>query len=153
MYIFQHSQLFATPWTEAHQAPLSVGFSRQECWSGLTFPSPGDLPNPGIEPRSPALQADSLLTELQGKPPNNAVRLQLLKVPYVQIHETEIFISLTFKNSGFQYSKKKKKKSHFIIKCKYLQQVTIQTFKGFLEAFEVLSNNLWIVILLVFFEK
>ena len=43
-----------------HQAPQSMGFSRQECWSGLPFPSPGDLPNPGIEPRSPALQADAL---------------------------------------------------------------------------------------------
>ena len=53
-----------TPWTVAHQAPLSMGFSRQEYWSGLPFPSPGDLPNPGIEPRSPALQADYLPTEL-----------------------------------------------------------------------------------------
>ena len=59
-----------TPWTVACQAPLSMGFSRQEHWSGLPFPSPGYLPNPGIEPRSPALQADSLLTELQGKPLN-----------------------------------------------------------------------------------
>ena len=50
------------------QAPLPMGFSRQEYRSGLPFPSPGDLPNPGIEPRSPALQADSLPTELQGKP-------------------------------------------------------------------------------------
>ena len=49
----------ATPWTGACQAPLSMGFSRQEYWSGLPFPSPGDLPDPGIEPRSPALQADS----------------------------------------------------------------------------------------------
>ena len=48
-------QLFATPWTVAYQAPLSMGFSRQEYWSGLPFPSPGDLPDPGIEPRSPAL--------------------------------------------------------------------------------------------------
>ena len=55
-----------TPWTVAHQAPLYVGFSRQEYWSGLPFPSPGDLPNPGIEPRSPVLQADPLPTELQG---------------------------------------------------------------------------------------
>ena len=54
----------ATPWTVACQAPLSVGFSRQEYWRGLSFPSPGDLPDPGIEPRSPALQADSLPTEL-----------------------------------------------------------------------------------------
>ena len=56
-------RLFATPWTVAHQAPPSMGFSRQEYWSGLPFPSPGDLPNPGIEPRSPALQADYLTSE------------------------------------------------------------------------------------------
>ena len=53
----------ATPWTVARQAPLSVGFSRQERWSGLSFPSPEDLPNPGIELGSPALQADSLTSE------------------------------------------------------------------------------------------
>ena len=57
-----------TPWTVAHQTPLSMGFSRQEYWIGLPFPSPGDLPDPGIEPRSPALQAYSLPTELWGKP-------------------------------------------------------------------------------------
>ena len=56
------------PWTVACQALLSMRFSRQEHWSGLPFPSPGDLPNPGIKPRSPALQADSLPTELRGKP-------------------------------------------------------------------------------------
>ena len=53
----------ATPWTVACQAPLSMGFSWQECWSGLPFPSPGDLPEPGIEPRSPTLQADTLTSE------------------------------------------------------------------------------------------
>ena len=53
-------KLFVTPWTVAYQAPLSMEFSRQEYWSGLPFPSPGDLPNPGIEPGSPALQADAL---------------------------------------------------------------------------------------------
>ena len=63
-----HVQLFATLWTVAHQAPLSMGFSRPEYWSGLPFPSPGDLPNPGIELRSPALQTDSLLSEPQGSP-------------------------------------------------------------------------------------
>ena len=51
--------LFGTPWTVAHQAPPSTGFSRQEYWSGVPFPSPGDLPDPGIEPRSPALWADA----------------------------------------------------------------------------------------------
>ena len=56
----------ATPWTVACQAPLSMGFSRQEYWSGLPFTSLGDLPNPGIKPGSPALQADSSAIELQG---------------------------------------------------------------------------------------
>ena len=56
-----------TPWTIAHQTTLSMRFFRQEYWSGLPFPSPGDLPNPGIEPGSPALQADSFPTELQGR--------------------------------------------------------------------------------------
>ena len=52
------------PWVVAHQAPLSMEFFRQEYWSGLPFPSPGDLPNPGIEPGSPAMQADALPSEL-----------------------------------------------------------------------------------------
>ena len=59
----------ATPWTVAYQTPLSMGFSRQGYWSGLPFSSPGDLPYPEIKPRSLALQADSLLTELPRKPP------------------------------------------------------------------------------------
>ena len=63
-----HVQLFATPWTVAHQAPPPMGFSRQEYWSGLPFPYPGDLPDPGIEPRSPTLQADALTSEPPGKP-------------------------------------------------------------------------------------
>ena len=57
----------ATPWTVSHQAPLSMGFSRQEYWSGLPYPSPGDLPKPGIKPGSPALPADSLPSESPGK--------------------------------------------------------------------------------------
>ena len=60
-------RLFATPWTVAYQAPPSMGFSRQEYWSGLPFPSPGDLPNPGIDPGSPTLRADALLSEPPGK--------------------------------------------------------------------------------------
>ena len=54
------SDSFATPWTVVHQPPLSMGFSRQEYWSGLPFPSPGDLPDPRIKPESPSLQAESL---------------------------------------------------------------------------------------------
>ena len=64
-------QLFATPRTVACQTPPSMGFSRQEYWSGLPFPSPGYLPNPGIEPRSPAFQVDALTSEPPGKPKNN----------------------------------------------------------------------------------
>ena len=55
--------LFVSPWTVAHQTSPSMEFSRQEYWSGLPFPSPGDLPDPGIKPRSPALEADALLSE------------------------------------------------------------------------------------------
>ena len=61
-------QLFSTLWTIAFQVPLSTGFSRQEYWSGLPFPSPEDIPDPEIEPECPALQADSLPTEPWGKP-------------------------------------------------------------------------------------
>ena len=66
--VLNRVQLFATPWTVACQAPLSMGFSRQEHWSGLPFPSPGDLPDPGIIPGSPTLQANSLPAEPPGKP-------------------------------------------------------------------------------------
>ena len=65
---FSLVQLFATPWTVAHQTPLSMEFFRQEYWSGLPFPSPGHLPDPGIKPRSPALQADALPSEPPRKP-------------------------------------------------------------------------------------
>ena len=71
-------RLFGTIWTVAYLAPLSMGFPRQEYWSGLPFPSPGDLPDPGIEPRSPALQADTLPSEPPGKS-NFAFHFQILK--------------------------------------------------------------------------
>ena len=64
-----------TPWTLTCQAPLSMGFFRQEYWSGLLFTSQKDLPDPGIEPRSPALQADSLSVELQGPPKTSVLHL------------------------------------------------------------------------------
>ena len=67
-------RLFVTPWTVAYQAPLSMGFSRQECWSGLPFLSPRDLPDPGIKPGSPALQADALPSEPPGKPITNGIK-------------------------------------------------------------------------------
>ena len=70
---FSCVRLFVTPWTEALQAPLSMGCSRQEYWNGLPFPPPGDLPDPGTKPMSPvspALQEESLPTEPPGKPIN-----------------------------------------------------------------------------------
>ena len=72
-----------TPWTVAHQAPLSMEFSRQEYWSGLPFPSPGDLPNSGTEPRSPALQAGYLQSEVPGK-----IRKEEKRFPVVSRIET-----------------------------------------------------------------
>ena len=73
-YLLSHAQLFGIPWTGTCQAPLSMGFPRQEYWSGLSFPSPGYIPNASIKLRSPELQADSLPTESPGKP-------MLLKAP------------------------------------------------------------------------
>ena len=66
--VWSLSHIFATPWTVAHQAPLSMKFSRQEYQSGLPFPPPGDLPHPGINPSFPALQADSLPLSHQRSP-------------------------------------------------------------------------------------
>ena len=67
--LLSHVRLFVFPWTVDYQAPPSMEFSSQEYWSGLPFPSPGDLPNPGIEPRSPALQADALPSAPPVNPP------------------------------------------------------------------------------------
>ena len=76
----------ATPWTVAHQASLSVGFPRQEYWSGLPVPSPGDLPDRGIKPVSPALASRFFTTELPGKPPKFYSALQFSKIPHTHFH-------------------------------------------------------------------
>ena len=86
-----HIRLFATPWTVTHQAPLSMGFSRQEYWSGLPFHSIGNLLDSGIKPRSPALQADSLLSELPEKPHG------LLVLTYYLIDQTLLSFSFCSK--------------------------------------------------------
>ena len=77
-------RLFSDPRTVARQAPLSMKFSRQEYWNGLPFPSPGDVPDPGIEPRSPTLQADALTSEPPGKP-NLLESSIFLKINYKQV--------------------------------------------------------------------
>ena len=79
----------ATPSTVAHQAPLSMGLSRQEYWSGLPFPPRGDLPDAGIEPRSPALQADCLLSEPPGKPLGGPNNLTIWKKFFLQYFHLE----------------------------------------------------------------
>ena len=78
-----------TPWTVAHKSPLSMGFSRQEYWSGLPWPPPGDLPNPGIESMSPELQVDSLPLEPPGKPKQR-----------LEEHKEFIFISSLMASEG-----------------------------------------------------
>ena len=89
-------QLFATPRTVARQAPLSMGFSREEYWSGLPCPPPGDLPNPGIKPRSPVLQADSLSSEPLGKSTMwiNLENIVLIEKKKVTIHRLYNSISI-----------------------------------------------------------
>ena len=92
-----HVQLFVTPWTIAHQTPQSMEFSRQEYWSGWPFPSPGDLPSPGIEPRSLALQVDSLPSEPRGKPCCYHTTLQFsssLRITTAQLASVIIHIGL-----------------------------------------------------------
>ena len=93
-------RLFATPWTVARQAPPSMGFSRQEYWSGVPLPSPVDLPNPGIEPRSPTLQADALTYELAGKqwtyPPPKRIFFSFKKRMAFSKKKTKQKLTLTF---------------------------------------------------------
>ena len=85
---FSHVQLFVTPWTVAHQAPLSMGFSRQEHWSRLPFPPPGDFPDQGIKPASPvapALQADSLYRlSHQGSPQKQPILSNFYITTHIQ---------------------------------------------------------------------
>ena len=83
--LLSHVRLFVTPWTVANQAPPSMGFSRQVYWSGLPFPCPGDLPDPGIEPRSPALQADALPSKPPGKPLSIYLSIYLYIYPSIYL--------------------------------------------------------------------
>ena len=83
--LLSHVQPFATLGTVAHQVPLPMGFSRQEYWRGLLFSSPGDLPDSGAEPGSPALQADSLPFELPGIPSDMLGLLRINFKTYIAI--------------------------------------------------------------------
>ena len=108
----------ASPWTVARQTPLSMGFSRQEYWSGLPFPSPGDLPDSGIEPRSPASQADSLPIELGGKP-----FLHLYFTMFHFYNQHEIFCEI--KNFSKLTSKLHAEEENYILYCLILLEIKI----------------------------
>ena len=84
--LLSHVQIFAIPWTAALKAPLSMEFSRQQYWSGKSFPSPGDLPDPEIEPKPPTFQADSLQYESLGKP--------YLCITHLNIKVTHLFLRI-----------------------------------------------------------
>ena len=90
MKSLSHVRLFATPWTVAYQVPPSIEFSRQEYWSGLPFPSPGDFPDPGIEPGSPALQADALPSE----PPGNRCGYIFVYFSWSFLYFLEVYINI-----------------------------------------------------------
>ena len=119
---FSRVLLFVTPWTVAHQVALSMGFPWQECWTRLPFPSPGYLPNPGIEPVSPALQADSLPSEPPGKPFTEMTPFEIVTSSSWQtFHEssgdfnlvdTSKTLSGKYKQSSRIWQRKKKKKTH-----------------------------------------
>ena len=111
-----HVHLFVTPWAVAYKAPLSMEFSRQEYWSGLPFPSPVDLPNPGFEPGSPALQADTLPSELPGKPPRWTIGLFLRYCIYFFL-----FICVNY---------------HFAVNIMILQVISCRSFTHFFIGFK-----------------
>ena len=111
---------FAVPWTVACQAPLPMGLSRQAYWSGLPCPPPGDLPNPGIEPRSPVLQAASLLSEPLGKPKNTGMgSLSLLQGIFLTqesnqglLHCRRILYQLSYQGSPYIIIRSSKPREH-----------------------------------------
>ena len=112
--MLSHVWFFATPWTVAHQAPLSMGFSRQEYWSRLPFPPPGDLPNPGAEPTSPvspALQVGSLPTVPPGKSTKEDIQMAKKHIErcsiYFVIRELQIKIVITFHTQEDGYKNRK----------------------------------------------
>ena len=124
-----HVRLFEIPWTVAYQAPPSMGFFRQEYWSGLPLPSPGNLPNPGIKPRSPALQEDDLPSEPQGKP----LRRQK---PLGKAEEPEIKLPTFVGSSKKQESSRKTSTSVLLTRPKPLTVQIITNCGKFLKRWE-----------------
>ena len=144
--MLSYVQLFVTPWTVASQAPVSVGFSRQEYWSGLACPPTGDLPNPGIKPRCPTLQADSLPAEPQGTPKNTGMgSLSLLQWIFLTqesngdlLHSRRILYQLSYEGSPYSRPTDEKEtavsKHGHITRVSKLQKFSIKPF-SFSESF------------------
>ena len=123
MLLFSCVQFFMTPWNVAHQAPLSMGFPRQEYWSGLPFPSPRDLPNQGIEPASLALAGRFFITDPPGKP---ASTLSYCVVPVtVGCHVTLMYSSVS---RDLLVNKHIRSFEYFL-----LRHATLYAFKGKLQ--------------------
>ena len=120
---------FATSWTVACQAPMPMGFSRQEYWSGQLFPSPADLPDSGTEPRFPALQADSLLPEPPGKPLIQSRYTQVRRSRYCTL--TDLFFQSLNKylSSAQPVNATPQKEISISDKCSKLKAVTSSSFK------------------------
>ena len=119
MSLLSRVQLFVTPWTAAYQAPPSIGFSRQEYCSEQPFPSPGDLSNPGIEPRSPALRADTL----PSKPPGKKEHFTELLTRIILLRRVRLSLLLDRKDLFIQlvpsHTTLKKRKMNQIFFCTY----------------------------------
>ena len=116
-----HALLFATPWTVAHQAPLSMGFSQQEFWSGLPFPSPGNLPDPGIKPMFPALAGRSVLLSYQGSPVFDIVRFKESRFQPRLLVFMSFYLPITC--AGFVYPDKETRQPHrqMLTLCKVIK--------------------------------
>ena len=138
-------RLLATPWTVAYQAPLSMRFSRQEYWSGLPFPSPGDLPDPGIEPGFPALESDTLTSEPPGKPAlhssHTLVKLKILQARLQQYMNRE----LSDVQAGFRKGRGTRYQIasiHWIMeKAREFQKNIYFCFIGYAKAFDCVDHN------------
>ena len=129
-----HVRLFTTPWTVVYQAPPSMGFSRQEYWSGLPFPSPGDLPDPGIKPGFPALQADTLTSE----PPRKSYRMIYLMLTISFCHSFFIHFLVEVIHHLIDTGSKEGKQTHFFFffMCSITQVLIFSLFyHGFSEEF------------------
>ena len=131
--IAQSCPTLCDPWTVAYQASPSIGFSRQGYWSGLPFPSPGDLPNPGIEPGSSALEADALTSEPPGKPNVSATAKSLQSCPTLcdPIDSSPPGSPI----SGILQAKNTEVVCHFLLQC-----VKVKSESEVAQSFPTLSN-------------